>query len=91
MRYWSKPSANFVDPEHALARRSRDTVVELVLSKISKLMEELGSVLPSEIEVACMAMEEGKTKIHDLIVGSRSFSLYRFVHEEPILLQAPNR
>ncbi|KAI5004250.1 hypothetical protein ZWY2020_031493 [Hordeum vulgare] len=65
--------------EHALASRGGD---EDVLSKISKLEEELGLVLPREIEAARVAVEKGTAPIPNMIMGSRSFPLYRFVREE---------
>ncbi|KAF7020438.1 hypothetical protein CFC21_033536 [Triticum aestivum] len=65
--------------EHALSSRGND---EEVLSKISKLEEELGSTLPREIEAARIAVEKGTAPIPNMIKGSRSFPLYQFVREE---------
>uniref|UniRef100_A0ACD5XY26 Uncharacterized protein n=1 Tax=Avena sativa TaxID=4498 RepID=A0ACD5XY26_AVESA len=65
--------------EHALASRSDD---DEVLSKIGKLEEELASALPREIEAARRAVEKGIAPVPNLIKGSRSFPVYRFVREE---------
>uniref|UniRef100_A0A453DQA5 Phenylalanine ammonia-lyase n=1 Tax=Aegilops tauschii subsp. strangulata TaxID=200361 RepID=A0A453DQA5_AEGTS len=65
--------------EHALASRSID---DEVLCKISKLEEELMIALPREVEAARVAVEKGTAPISNMIMGSRSFPLYRFVREE---------
>ncbi|XP_048567347.1 phenylalanine ammonia-lyase-like [Triticum urartu] len=65
--------------EHALASRSID---DEVLCKISKLEEELVIALPREVEAARVAVEKGTAPISNMIMGSRSFPLYRFVREE---------
>jgi phenylalanine/tyrosine ammonia-lyase len=66
--------------EHALASRSSND--KEVLNKIGKLEEELTSALPREIEATRTTVEKGAAPLPNLIKGSSSFPLYRFVREE---------